>query len=185
MPDNRPFIKRHVAPSVPVEINLKDENYAVIETVSLRVGFNLNVLARMQARTGFPMLGLEMWSAMGANMLGVMLWAACIPYNPEYDTRHEKTGAPTDEGLLVIQSYLADQEEVDKVFEALWSAYRLHLPPNKRPLFDEMRKFIEGKARQENPSQVQPAMTESKSTGPTSGLSDDTTSASVMTKSAS
>ena len=193
MPDKRPILKRRLAPSVPLTLDVKDENDAVIGKLELRVGFDFNVLARIEdtyneilrrkKRPGeivtpeerLHTLGLEMWTRLNAGILNVMLWSACVPYNPEYLSDVWTDDGP--DGLVVLCSYL-DKTEAEKATEALWQAYMLYLPKDQREI---MKKLKAGESKPNPPSE---AATKSESTGSTSGPSD-TASDSAIAKSAS
>jgi len=158
---------------VPLWLNIVDADGSTFP-VNLQIRFDFNVLARIEEKTGLKMLsGMAMWSQLSASVLSVMLWAAAIPSNPEYDS---------PEGLEAIRSYL-NKETADQAATALWEAYLLFLPKKDADLVREAQKAEKGEAV-ENPPQVEQTST-SISDGSTSGQSQSTTSELAKSSSAS
>jgi hypothetical protein len=168
-------LRRRIAPSVPLTLNVTDDGGATF-AVNLQLRFDFNVLARIEEKTGLTMLsGADMWSKLSASLLSVMLWSAAIPSSPDYDS---------DDGLEAIRSYL-DKDAADKAANALMEAYLLFLPKEEADLLRDFGKKTEaGKPVPENPPTVeQPS--ELKSDGSTSGQSQSMTSDLAKSSSAS
>lgn len=137
MPDKRPALRRRIAPSVPLEISFSDENGNFKKTY--RLAFNLNVLAEISEKTGRSALDVSVWAKLDARVIRAMLWAALLPFQPEFDTRDAKTGERTNDGLETVGSWLAGENQ-DRSVDALWDAYLAYLPANEAEAMRESLK---------------------------------------------
>jgi hypothetical protein len=128
-------VKRRVAPSVPITIELLDDSGAKF-TRNFRLSFDFNAFARIEEKTDVRVLGMEIWAKLSPRVVGAMLWAGVLALHPEYDTEDEE-GEPTDEGLEAIRSYI-DAGNVDFIGDKLWEAYLITLPKERA---DALRKW--------------------------------------------
>jgi hypothetical protein len=190
VPEKVTALKRRIAPSFPLTLELVDDGGAKF-TQTFRLTFNMNVGANVQEKTGLRITDFSIWTHLAdPAVIRAMLWAAILPLHPEFDTV-DAQGEPSDEGLEVIGSYI-DDSSADPVFDALWGAYLLYLSPMNRVAAEKWRAAMEAKAKdkREGPEEVPLApapatMPASPSTGSISGLSLDTTSDSPIANSAS
>ena len=165
-------LQRRIRPSVPVTLEFGDEK------ISFNLSFDFNTLARIEEKTGLKTLNIfTIWIEMSASVLGVMFWAAVCNKHPEYDDA---------EGLVILRSML-DPANADRVADALWKAYMLFLPVDKRELMENARaKALE--EGEKNPTEPPPAIAmtaEPQTSGSDSGPSQDTTSGVTLASSAS
>jgi hypothetical protein len=171
-------LRRRIAPSVPLLIEFTDEKGPFRETY--RLAFNLNVLANISEKTGLTGLDFTMWAELSAPRLRAMLWAAMLPYHPEYGT---------EEGLEVVGTMLVGENQT-RAADALWEAYLLYLPAADAALMRQMRVQAEAGESPAGPLPAPAPATEtpvmaSPSDGSSSGPSVDLTSDSMTAKSAS
>lgn len=179
MPDKRPALRRRIAPSVPLEIAFSDEKGNFKKTYQL--AFNLNVLAEISEKTGRAALDLDIWVKLDAIIVRAMLWAALLPFQPEFDTRDAKTGERTDEGIETVGSWLAGENQ-DRSVTALWDAYLAYLPAERaEALRKSLNDGIDGGAVPLEATAKEPNSPDGSSFGP----SPATTSESPIEKSAS
>jgi hypothetical protein len=180
MPEKKPSaVQRRVVRSVPVTLEFDGRKRI------FQLSFDFNTLARLEDKTKIKMLNIfTIWVEMSASVLGAMFWAAAVGSHPEYDS---------DEGLVAMRSYL-DADNVDTVSDALWEAYMLFLPKEKRERMEAARaaalKAAEAGApagAEENPptpatpTEAAPAQPSGSSSGP----SPDSTLPSASANSAS
>lgn len=194
MPDKRPALRRRIAPSVPLEISFSDENGNFKKTY--RLAFNLNVLAEISEKTGRSALDVSVWAKLDARVIRAMLWAALLPFQPEFDTRDAKTGERTNDGLETVGSWLAGENQ-DRSVDALWDAYLAYLPANEAEAMRESLKkaneALRSEALTKSPTEDDASGGEvpldQKAKSPTDGSSSGplpaTTSESPIAKSAS
>lgn len=176
-------LKKRIAPSVPLVLELEDDSGAKFKR-EFRLSFDFNASAIVEEKTGLNLLTAEVWtSGLSSRSLSVMLWAAILSNHPEYDTEDER-GRPTDEGLEVIRSYM-DVGNTDAIHQALWDAYFISLPKDKREALEEAKRVLTEKtSRPLALAPEVPATTSSPSDGSNSGPSPDTTSGSASKSSA-
>jgi len=159
-------IKRRIAPSVPLTLDLKDDSGATFKR-DFRLSFDFNATALVEERTGLNLLTAEVWtSGLSSRSLSIMLWAAVLAHHPEY---------AGDEGLEAIRSYM-DVGNTDPIHGALWDAYFISLPKEKREALEEAKKKLEA-GEKTDPLAMPPeaAKSESLSIGLNSGQSPATT----------
>ena len=150
MPEKKQKVLRlRIPPSVPLALELVDDGGAKF-TQTFRLGFNANVAAKIEEKTGFSITDFSIWAHVAeSKVLRAMAWAAILPLHPEYDTV-DIHGGPSSEGLEVIGSYI-DESNSDDVFEALWAAYLLSVDPKKREAADKWMAEVKAvKAKAEN-----------------------------------
>ncbi len=129
-------LKRRIAPSVALTLELQDDSGAKC-TKNFRLSFDFNTKAEIEERTGLNLLTAEVWTNLSARTLSVMLWAAILANHPEYRTVDAKD-EETDEGLEVIRSYM-EVGNTDQVHDALWNAYFISLPKDRREALEKAR----------------------------------------------
>lgn len=190
MPDKRSALRRRIAPGTPVEIAFNDAKGNFKKTYTL--AFNLNVLAEISEKTGLTALDMQVWLRLDAKILRAMLWAALLPFQPEFDTRDDKTGERTNEGIDTVGSWLTGENQ-DRAYDALWEAYLAYLPQERakywRETTEKARASIaagEEDGAEENSGGEVPLdeRAKSPSDGSNSGRSPATTSESPKAKSA-
>jgi len=174
-------IKKRIAPSVPLTLELTDHSGAKF-TRNFWLSLDFNAYARIEQKTGLKMLGGGMFTQLSAEVLSAALWAAVLAHHEEYDTIDGK-GRPTNDGLEAIRSYI-DAGNQDAVFEAVWDAYLISLPKEKA---DALRKGRDESEKGKDPNAAAPAAalpaTDPLPTGSRSGPSPDMTSASMTANS--
>ena len=195
MPQDSP-IKRRIAPSVPLKLDLLDDGGAKL-TLNFRLSFDFNALARVEEKTGVTELGFAIWAKLSPRVLGAMLWAGILAHHPEYLTVDDN-GKETEEGLEIVRSYI-DPGNIDLVHDAIWDAYMATLPSDQAQKLKDWRKRREeelrNKAKAKSPNADAPvpggalatnedAQKNELSDGTNSGPSPDTTSASLKASSA-
>jgi hypothetical protein len=159
-------IKRRIAPSVPLKLELADDNGATFVR-NFRLSFDFNALARIEEKTGLRMLGIGVWTQLSAKVVGAMLWAAILANHPEYDTR-EADGERTDDGLEAISSYV-DLSNAEQVTSALWEAYLRNLPKEKSEALRKAKAEMESGAtvpNEEAPATPPATVPDGSSSGP-------------------
>jgi hypothetical protein len=167
-------LKRRIAPSVPLTLTLQSDGGESF-TLEFRLTFDFNAAAIVEEKTGLNLLTAEVWtSGLSSRSLSVMFWAAVLAQHPEYDTVDD-AGEPSEEGLEVIRSYM-EVGNTDFIHEALWNAYFMSLPKEKREALERARKAIETGSSPQTVAPKEPAAATSLSNGSTSGQSPDTTS---------
>jgi hypothetical protein len=174
-------LRRRIAPSTPLTLELEDDIGGKI-TKTFRLCFDFNAAAEIKERTDLSLLNGSIWQHIdNPTVFSVMFYAAILANHPEYRTVDDE-GAPTDEGLEVIRSYM-QESNADVITEALWKAYLAYLPKEKRDLMERLRAKAEAKNPDPLPQAAAPTTPES-SNSLTSGPSLDTTSGSAMKSSA-
>jgi hypothetical protein len=183
MPDKRHALRRRIAPGTPVEIAFSDGQGNFKKTYQL--AFNLNVLAEISEKTGLSALDMAVWLKLDAKILRAMLWAALLPFHPEFDTRDAKTGARSDDGLEAVGSWLAGDNQ-DRVYDALWDAYLAYLPAERAKFWRVAMENAKAGAAAQEPAEegADSPLDPSKSDGSSSGPSPAMTSESPKAKSA-
>lgn len=174
MPEKKPVaVLRRVARCVPVTLEFDGSKH------TFQLSFDFNTLARIEEKTKIRMMNIfSVWIDMSASVLGVMFWAAAAGNHPEFDS---------DQGLVAMRSYL-DVANVDAVADALWGAYMLFLPKEKRERMQAARaEALEKVEAGENPpTPATPTeATPAQPTGSSSGPSPDSTSDLPLANSAS
>ena len=166
-------IRRRVAPSYPFKLEIEDDQGKLV--LNFRLSFDFNAYARIEEQTGIKMLGLIVWTQLSAKVVRAMFWAAVIANHPEFEDEKE--------GLHAIGEYLR-LSNVDGVVDALWEAYLLNFSRDRVPALRALR---EAGKKSTVPNASAPESTPADPIlpdGSSSGQSQDTTSASVMTTSA-
>jgi hypothetical protein len=176
-------IKRRVAPSVPLTLELLDDSGAKF-TRNFRLSFDFNALARIEEVIEFSMLNTVVWSKLSAGALSAMLWGAVLAHHPEYETVDEK-GERTEEGLRAIRSYV-DFSNVEKITNAVWDAYLLSLPKETAERAREAKAAFDKAQPPNEPTPAEGPAPEQpqSSTGTNSGPSLVMTSVSAIASSA-
>ena len=130
-------LKRRIAPSVPLKLQLDDDGGTNFVR-EFRLSFDFNAAALIEEKTGLNLLTAEVWtSGLSSRSLSVMFWAAVLANHPEYAFPDEH-GEPTDEGLEIIRSYM-DVGNTDAIHGALWDAYFISLPKEKREALEKAK----------------------------------------------
>ena len=176
-------LKRRIAPSVPLKLQLDDDGGANFVR-EFRLSFDFNAAALIEEKTGLNLLTAEVWtSGLSSRSLSVMLWAAVLANHPEYAFSDDK-GEPTEEGLEIIRSYM-DVGNTDLIHDALWDAYFISLPKDKRETLERARaELIAAQKAGRSPLAVAPETAPaSPSDGSNSGPSPELISASPTTSS--
>lgn len=183
-------LRRRVAPSVPLTLELEDDAGGKF-TRSFRLAFDMNAAAEIEERTGLSLLDAGIWQHINEPVaFSVMFYAALLANHPEYRTVDDE-GEASDEGLEVIRSYM-QESNAEPITEALWKAYLIYLPREKRELMEKLRAKAEAQ-RSDGGAEADPfgppaaTAAVTAATGPagsSSGASPATTSGSAMTSSA-
>lgn len=178
MQENVTPLRKRLAPAVPLTLNLEDDDGGKFSR-SFKLCFDFGAGVAIRDKTGLNLRDFAIWKeSERPDVLSVMLWAAILRHQPEYDS---------EEGLEVIESYL-DDGNFDQVSEALWQAYLKYVSKEKREFLTKMREKVEqnlrrGEAASPLAQSGSEAEKESDSPTTTSGQSAVTTSASPTTTS--
>jgi len=128
-------LKRRIVPSVLLALDLTDDDGSQMQR-TLRLSFDYNAYALIQDRTGLDATGQDVWRDLNAATVSIMLWAAVLACQPEYDD---------EEGLGVIRSYM-DRGNQDLIMEKLFEAHIAALPERVRSaLMEAKQRLKEGK----------------------------------------
>lgn len=173
MDNGQSALRRRIAPSVPLKLDLEDDIGSKF-TKNFRLSFDANAAAEVEERTGFNMLRGEIWTKLSFKALSIMFWAAVLANHPEYDTE-DAAGNRTDEGLRVIRSYMSIAN-TPQISEAVEGAFLASLPKDKRDVIEAQRKAPLAVA-----DASVPAVPSAESPGSISGPSPVTTSVSAST----
>lgn len=172
-------LRRHIAPSVPLSLDLTDDAGGKLLR-RFRLAFDFNAAAEIKTRIGLKLLDGSIWQHIDDPVVfSVMFYAAVLAHQPEYRTRDD-AGEPTDEGLEVIRSYM-QESNAEVITEALWQAYLAWLPKEKRELMERLRAKAEGKSA--DPLSPAPAAT-MPPTGPVLNSASSSSGPSAVTTSA-
>jgi hypothetical protein len=136
-------LRRRIAPSVPLKLELVDDGGATF-TRNFRLSFDVNAMTLVQEQTGLSMLNGEIWNDLNEKTLSIMFHAAVLGHQREY--------AAVD-GLEVIRSYM-DAANIEEITAALNEAFLLQLPPEKR---EKIRK-AQAAAKEKGENPTPPAM---------------------------
>lgn len=178
MAEKRSPLQRRVAPSVTASLEYPDGK------IDFRLAFNNNALARIEESTGLNLLAnpYALWGKVSKSRLGVIFWAGLLQDRPEL---------ASDEGLLVVRSYLDSQENELRAFNAVWEAYLLYLPKEQAEELSALRAKAENESTEKKdgaepqPAEKKTEQPESPQTGSSSGPSADSISGSALANSAS
>jgi len=112
-------IRHHIAPSIPLSLDLIDENGA--RRLDLKLSFDFNSFAAIEDKIGINMLqnASDFFDNLSADKLRVALWAALQIHNEGYEG---------DAGLEIVGSYLSYTNAVE-VASALRAAFVAGLGP--------------------------------------------------------
>jgi hypothetical protein len=154
MPKERTILRRRIAPSTPLSLELVDDSGDKF-TKNFRLSLDYNAASYIELKSGFGFLDGEIWGQLNATTISIMLYAAVLANHPEYWTV-DRNDQATDEGLEVIRSYM-DMENTEQITKALNDAYVSSLPPDKKER--ALKAQAEAEARAENPTK--PAATPS------------------------
>lgn len=174
-------LRNRIAPSVPLKLELEEDGGKRV--VNFRLSWNFLASAEVEERTGLNLLTGEAWTKLSARNLGIMLWAAALAHHPDYGARmegesfeqfEEAKKQRQGEGLECVLSYI-DLGNADQVNEAVWNAYFLSLPKEKREALESARKALMEGIKPVRPQAAETS--ESPSDGSNSGQSQDTISA--------
>src|SRR5208282_369636 len=143
MPSEKTALRKRITPSAPVTIKVENSDGSSFE-LSWRLTFDFNTMALVEEHTGLSMLTGEVFSNPDARRVSVLLWAAALEHQPEYEGM---------EGLEAIRSYLTIANTAD-VLHALDNAFMASLPKEKA---DELRAAAEAKKNKEAGQAAPPA----------------------------
>ncbi len=166
-------LRRRIAPSVPLTLELSDDNGTSFKR-EFRLCFDFNVCACIEEKIGVNVLDAKdfLSKLKSPKVISVCFWASLLPHHPDYDI---------DEGLPVIRSYM-DESNLEQISNALWEAYLLYCPEKKR---EALKKLAEqGKSEIEANPTPSPTTTASPLPGSSSGPSPEAISDSALTNSA-
>jgi hypothetical protein len=164
--------RRRLGPPLSVSIGPEDDR------LELKLCFDFNAIALIEERTGLGVLSGEAWRLLNpdpklppvkgsqAKMLVVMLWAASLAYQPEYDG---------EEGLAALSSYL-DAANAPTISATLAEAFIASLPKDRQ---EQLRS-----EKSAEDQEALPLDAASVTDGSKSGPSPDTTSDSSRKSSA-
>jgi hypothetical protein len=144
-------LRRRIAPSVPLSLELVDDGGATF-TRNFRLSFDLNAMTLVQEQTGLSMLNGEIWNDLNEKTLSVMLHAAVLAHNPEYDC---------SDGLGVIRSYM-DTTNIEKITDALNEAFLLQLPGERQEKIRKAQAAAKEKGENPTPPATAPAPDQTK-----------------------
>ncbi len=158
-----PALKRRIAPTVPITLELEDEDSQKFKK-TFHLCFDFNAISLIEERTGFSLLdGLAIWGEVApaataegkkkkgrkasrrASLLSIMFWASVAAKHPEYLTEDENQ-EPSGEGLQTIRSYM-NSSNSEEILAALWEAYLLYLPADQRELLKKLTSDAEAQQR--------------------------------------
>jgi len=168
-------IKRRLTPSVPLSLDVENGDGSTFR-VDLRLAFNMNVLAAVRERCKVNLLADVFGWIDDPLAVKAVLWAACIPFQPEFDS---------DEGFEAIGEYMTLENRNDTI-EALLKAYTYFVRKDKRDKFVESAKQLvdllrTGKVPDARPSPESETTNQAiPSTSTTLQTSPNTTSDSVL-----
>jgi hypothetical protein len=129
MDEKKAALKRRIAPSTALVLDLDDENGAKFSR-SFRLCFDFNAAALIQEHTGQMLTNAAVWKYIDQPIFqSIMFWAAVLANHPEY---------AGEEGLAVLRSYM-DERTADPIKEALWKAYLAYLPAKKREFMEKIK----------------------------------------------
>lgn len=174
-------LKRRIAPSVPLKLELDDDSGAKF-VKNFRLSFDANAAAEVEERTGFNMLRGEIWEKLSFKGLSIMLWAAVLANHQEYDTE-DAIGNRTDEGLRVIRSYMGIGNTA-QISSAVENAFLASLPKDKREAIEAERARREKETTPFVAAVAGSVETTAEQLGSNSGLSPATISDSASASSA-
>jgi hypothetical protein len=165
-------LRRRIAPSVPLTLELKDDGGASFKR-DFRLAFDFNVCATIEEKTGVNVLDASDFlpKLTSPKVISVCFWAALLPHHPEYEE--------FPEGLHVIRSYMGE-DNLKQISDAIWEAYLLYCPEKKR---EALRKLAEQGEKEANPTPPSQT-TQSPSPGSNSGQSPELISDSATKSSA-
>lgn len=178
-------LKRRIAPSVPLKLELMDDGGATFVR-EFKLSFDFNAAAIVEEKTGLNLLTGAVWTSLSSRTLSWMLYAAILANHREYGRVDEEgTIQPTSEGIDTIRSYM-DIGNTDVIGDAVWDAYFISLPKDKRESLEKARAALMTKVgKDSSPLAVAPTTAlATPSDGSTSGQSPDTTSDSASASSA-
>jgi len=144
MPAKPIQLRRRIAPSVPLRLNLTDDSGDKLQR-TFHLSLDFNAACYVQGLLGKSLLDGTTWEDTSPIVVSTMFYAAILARHPEYDTRDEKTGEPTTEGLEVIRS-LMDAGNVKQIQNALFDAFVATLPPERQVAIKKAREEAEAEA---------------------------------------
>jgi hypothetical protein len=138
-------LRRRIAPSVPLTLELADDSGEKFSR-SFLLAFDFNAMTLVLEQTGYSMLTGEIWNHVNEKTLSIMLHAAVLLRHPEYGTA---------EGLEVIRSYM-DTNNTEAITNALNDAFLLQLPPERRKNVQAAQKRAAGQGGNPTPPATAP-----------------------------
>lgn len=138
-------LRKAIAPSTPLSLELEGEQGKFV--IHVKLAFDFNAYALIEARTGLNILKNQLFTNINATNIVVMLWAALQRYNPDY---------VGDEGLEVIGTYVSI-ENFGVVAQALKAAFLASLSKEARESIEAKEKATA--AGTPAPADPQPAET--------------------------
>lgn len=134
-------LKRRIAPSVPLTLTLTDDNGAEFAR-EFRLSFDFNAAALVEDKTGLNLLTAEVWVKLTSSNLSILFYASLLAHHPEYGkVGDEGCTHATDTGLEIVRSYM-DVGNTDQIHEAVWNAYFLSLPKEKRDALERAKREV-------------------------------------------
>jgi hypothetical protein len=137
-------LRRRIAPSVPLRLNVMDDSGDELQR-TFNLSLDFNAACYVQEKIGKSLLDGKTWEDTSPITISTMLYAAILAKHPEYDTRDEKTGEPTTEGIEVIRS-LMDAGNAKQIQNALFDAFVATLPPDRQAAIKAEREKAEAQA---------------------------------------
>lgn len=150
--EEKSLLRKRMAKSVPLRLDLEDDMTGATFTRSFRLTFDFNAIAYCEEKSGLGFLTGEIWTKLTATNVSLMLYAAILANHPEYWTV-DRHGNPTPEGLEVLRSYL-DAGNMAIVMRALNDAFMQSLPAEKRAELEAKQKAEESKGANPIPPAV-------------------------------
>jgi hypothetical protein len=171
-------IRRRVLPFTPLELMLQEPGGGHYK-LELNLAFDMNAAAAIQEKTADPRAGVEIFACKECGtlnelrpfrgfmltnfatfahiseprLLRVMLWAAMLAHQPEYDS---------DEGLRTVGTFI-QESNAEQIVEAIQNAYFAFLPAHK---VDAIKKLIAEKESKGAGAETKSPLEEMKAANP-------------------
>jgi hypothetical protein len=155
MPEKPMQLRRRIAPSVPLRLNVLDDSGDELQR-TFNLSLDFNAACYVQEHIGKSLLDGPTWEDTSPITISTMFYAAILAKHPEYDTRDEKTGEPTTEGIEIIRS-LMDAGNAKQIQNALFDAFVATLPPDRQAAIKAAREKAEAEAQASSPNAPAPA----------------------------
>jgi hypothetical protein len=164
-------LRRRLPKAAPLVLELEEADGGKFSK-SFRLCLDYNASAYIKDKTGVSISNVvDFLTNLGdPRVLSAVFYAAILAHNPEFRT-FDGAGEESNEGLEVVRSYMDDSNS-EAIAEAIWAAYLISQPPERRKALEKM--YEEAKAKdaagdrpQQSPTEIpSPTATNSSSSGP-------------------